>query len=197
METIDEREILKEALESIGLKDRYSEILEREQTIISPFLELNSIDLSNLELKILPPEFFWRFPHLFAINLSGNQLTSLSSEAFVKNKKLRELFLRNNQISDLPDGLLKNALHLQTLDLSGNELQNLPNTFFQRTVNLRKLNLADNRLKSLPKSFFRLRNLWTLDLSGNALPADLNKVAIDENSVREFIKRIEEILGDH
>ncbi len=196
MEVKDERKILREALENIGIGERYTEIINRTQTIVSPFLELNSIDLSGLELKSLPIDFFWNFPHLFAINLSGNLLTTLPSEAFSKNRKLRELFLSNNKISVIPEDLLKTAPHLQTLDLSKNKIRKLPDVFFHRTVNLRKLNLADNGLETLPKSFFRLDNLWSLDLSGNNLPEDLNKVAIDENSVREFIRRIKESLGD-
>lgn len=196
MADVDEREVLRETLEQIGLEDQFETVLNREQTIVSPFLELNSLDLSGFGIEELPNDFFWRFPHLFSINLAKNNLSTLAEDAFNKNRKLRELDLNSNRFADLPEGLLKNALHLQILNISGNHLETLPDGFFQRTINLRKLNLADNQLSSLPSSFFKLTTLWSLDLSGNKLPEGLNKVAIDENSVKEFIRRIRDTLGD-
>ncbi len=197
MQIVDERPLLRAALETIELGDKYEMIVNREKTIFSPFYELNSLDLSGMQIKAIPSEFFSQFKNLFAIDLSQNHLLSLDDTLFHRNRKLREIYLSGNNLQSLPEKIFRNALHLQILDLGENCIEKLPPGLFQRLRNLRKLVLKDNRLKSLPDSFKEMKNLGYLDLSGNNFPEPLNRVLIDESSVQDFLGRnMEALIGE-
>jgi len=108
------------------------------------------LDLSNRNLKTLPPE-----------------IGSLSN--------LRELSLYNNKLKTLPPeiGLLSN---LQDLDLYSNRIETLPPEIGSLS-NLRHLYLNDNEIEVLPPEIGLLTNLERLFLQSNqivTLPSEIS-----------------------
>lgn len=193
---IDEREVLRAALKDLELADKYEEILSREKTLISPFFEVNGLDLSGLEITNLPENFFEKFPHLFFLSLKNNKISELKGNLLHKNRKLRELDLSRNQLEELPESLISKAHHLQILDLSFNRIKELPDDIFKKSKNLKRLNLSNNMMEKLPRSFYDLKILSFVDLTGNRFPEEINKVVIDEESVKRFVIKVKKVLGE-
>ena len=160
---------------------------------------ITQLDLSNLELKILPPEI-GKFIGLESLDLNGNQLTDLPGtignltelrklsldknplksfpDIICKLTELRELSLNKTQLASLPD-TFGELNQLQSLDLGENQLILLPNTIGNLT-RLYMLVLIDNRLTCLPSTIGECTQLNWLFLSNNqltSLPDTIGKLA--------------------
>ncbi|XP_047039612.1 leucine-rich repeat serine/threonine-protein kinase 1-like [Helicoverpa zea] len=130
---------------------------------------LTRIDLSNNELRLLPPELFTMLS-LRYLNAAQNKLErlptledpfeeDLDSKRRKKKSKtrpelysapvLQELYLQDNRLEELP-ALLFRLPSLSTLDVSNNKLRALPAAMWSAPA-LRDLNVALNHLRDLPQ----------------------------------------------
>lgn len=135
----------------------YKKIIDNNLT------KVTSLDLSDLDLKYIPPEIF-NLTHLVELNLSNNQLLELP-KSLNRLTKLQLLNLNGNDLKELNDNI-SSMVHLRQLYVSGNQLQFVPN--FIRSLNyLQLLDLSYNELDALPDSVKSLTQLESLDLSGN------------------------------
>ncbi|XP_076609611.1 volume-regulated anion channel subunit LRRC8D [Chaetodon auriga] len=108
------------------------------------------------------------------LDLSNNQLKSLPPALFTI-RRLRRLLLAGNLLEELPVEV-KSLQLLIELDLSRNRVESLPPGLFNSCLELRILNVAHNSLSSLPRGIAALSQLCRLDLRGNSLeelPAEL------------------------
>ncbi|CAG9138603.1 unnamed protein product [Plutella xylostella] len=138
----------------------------------SALYAITRIDVSNNELRILPPELFV-LKSLRHLNAAQNKLERLPtlSEPFEEdieasktrrmkkpNKKLRpavysapvlqDLYLQDNRLEEIPPELFS-LPNLVTLDISNNKLRTLPYEMWT-APRLKDLNAALNHLKDLP-----------------------------------------------
>ncbi|KAG7298401.1 hypothetical protein JYU34_018023 [Plutella xylostella] len=138
----------------------------------SALYAITRIDVSNNELRILPPELFV-LKSLRYLNAAQNKLERLPtlSEPFEEdieasktrrmkkpNKKLRpavysapvlqDLYLQDNRLEEIPPELFS-LPNLVTLDISNNKLRTLPYEMWT-APRLKDLNAALNHLKDLP-----------------------------------------------
>uniref|UniRef100_A0A3B3WZY9 Uncharacterized protein n=1 Tax=Poecilia mexicana TaxID=48701 RepID=A0A3B3WZY9_9TELE len=107
------------------------------------------------------------------LDLSNNQLKSLPPALFTLHR-LRRLLLAGNLLPELPSEVKALAL-LTELDLSGNRLESLTSDLFN-CLELRILNVSRNSIGSLPGGISALSHLSRLDLRSNSLeelPAEL------------------------
>jgi Leucine-rich repeat (LRR) protein len=124
-----------------------------------------NLDLSNYELRNLPPEI-GNLTTLESLDLGSNELISLPAE--IGNLTcLKSLDLGNNELSSLPEEI-GNLSSLESLDLCPNELIALPAEIENLTC-LKSLNLCNNELTWLPEEIGDLTSLESLDLSDNEL----------------------------
>lgn len=108
------------------------------------------IDLSNMELNVLPESFILsKMRTCASLNLSFNQFTVWPNE--LSSQTLVELNLSNNSMSDFPS-------RIDTL------------------ANLRLLNISNNKLSFIPKSLFKLKNLEYIDISNNNIREIPNEI---------------------
>ncbi|MGD1852986.1 MAG: protein kinase [Leptolyngbyaceae cyanobacterium] len=154
------------------------EILE-----LSDSLEI--LDLSNNQLKTLPPEFsqlkklrvvffnnnqFEEFPEVLAacpnlsmISFKSNKIKTIGETALSPN--IRWLILTNNQLTSLPRSM-GNLTKLQKCMLAGNQLQTLPDEMAS-CKSLELIRLAANQLQTLPSWLLTLPRLTWLAYAGN------------------------------
>lgn len=123
-----------------------------------------AIDLSNLNLEVLPPEIC-RLSALQELNLQNNQLIILPCLSELTN--LRVLVLQNNQLVQLPESF-EALTQLEELYLAHNQLATLPHSFSTLT-SLKVLNLFNNQLSNVPEAISRFTQLKTLLLNHNKL----------------------------
>lgn len=187
----------------------------------SDSLKIKRINLSGLDLKIIPNQIYrfknleeldlqnneisavhlqmHRLPKLFKIDISSNQLNE--KNIFIeKNKSLRILNLQKNAIGDVPLSV-RHCKKLESLWLGGNVLA-LGSKSFHGLRHLQDLNLYNNALTELPSSLKKLRRLKIIDLyynEFNEMPLVLAKLrklqtlAIAHNKLKSVIPQIKKL----
>jgi Leucine-rich repeat (LRR) protein len=126
--------------------------------------QIDKLDLSNLKLRIVPPELR-RLDGLIELDLSRNQLTEVPD--LLHFKYLEVLKLSHNQLKEVSDFACFRFDTLDTLDLSHNQLKEVSDFAFVNLPCLQALNLAYNQLEEIPNLV--LSELEKLYLEGNQL----------------------------
>ncbi|XP_022653778.1 toll-like receptor Tollo [Varroa jacobsoni] len=163
-----------------------------------PLKAVESVDLSENNIELLPYALLCELNHLRFVNLSrnafgdvlntgfsskslcnptvrelelaNNRLKVLSERGFASLAYLEELRLDHNQIFRAEPGALAGLSQLERLDMAHNTLMSLPTKFFQSTNKLTELYLRNNSLGALPPGLFNgLSQLTMLDLAHNQL----------------------------
>ncbi|XP_011871145.1 PREDICTED: protein toll [Vollenhovia emeryi] len=105
-----------------------------------------------------------------SLDMSNNQISVLPVNGFSSLKRLRVLNLSSNVISKVVDEALHGLRSLESLDLSGNKIVALPAAMFQDAAkSLKELRLQNNSISALPGIVTDMNQLVTLDLSRNVL----------------------------
>ena len=125
-----------------------------EEYLDSPEKKAWTLDLSSLDLKIVPP----LPPDLKKLCLGNNELSVLPEHL---PAGLQKLAVFNNELSALPEHL---PAGLQKLDVSANQLSALPEHL---PAGLQILDVKENQLTSLPPSLLNVDS--EVDLTGNPL----------------------------
>jgi len=171
--------------------DRATSRRQQESTL-APFpcsLDMQSLDVSNNQISVLPIYGFSSLKRLRVLNLSSNAISMVADEALHglrslesldlsgnrivalptgmfrdAAKSLKELRLQNNSISVLSPGLVAGMNQLVTLDLSRNVLTSswLNSATFSGLIRLVLLNLSHNRIVKLEPALFK--DLYTLQI---------------------------------
>lgn len=157
-----------------------------------PFLPLlDSLDISNNNLKLIDDDLFLKFPALRILHLRRNKLSDLP-RGLRTLKNLEKLDIRSNSITQLtPDDVItisrirhvdlsRNLIAhtpkvvgpvesvIERLDIASNLLSSVPSSMLAAFPSLTSLRMSRNRLTSLQRdSFYNLSNLKTLDLTRN------------------------------
>lgn len=106
---------------------------------------LQTLDLSNVDLETLKKEDFEVFPTITEINLSHNKLTKIPANIFAKNVNLLSLNFSFNQISEIDPLATAGATKLRNIDLSSNSLTKLE-PMLLGSKSLQFLNVSQNVL---------------------------------------------------
>ena len=85
-----------------------------------------------------------------SLDLSGMDITTLYENDFDSLTNLEVLKLKHNNLSSLPAGVFDKLINLKKLDLSHTGLSSLPAGLLDKLTNLRGLNLKGNNLTCLP-----------------------------------------------
>jgi len=131
--------------------------------LLSKFSTLETLDLSDLDLKKIPYSIF-EMTFLKSLILSENEIIEIPT-SIEKLNKLEELYLADNNIVDLPNEMF-NLNNLKILDLAGNSIKVI-SPHIMKLSSLEELNLSFNKITELSSKIFKLNNLRILDLNEN------------------------------
>lgn len=142
--------------------------LNRVDTRIFQLKNIQNVDLSNNNIKVIPEEM--KDVKLVELKLSGNKISEIPEVLCTGEivKSLRLLDLARNELSFLPHKF-PSFKSLVQLRLDCNKLQTLPRTFGKMT-GLKFFSASNNKLVVLPPSFTKL-SLDSLDLFANPFSA--------------------------
>lgn len=167
---------------------------EMRNDIFVYFNNVQKLNVSNIELHTLNPEYFVGSKNLSEfiashniiidvpaflfrltqtmniVDLSHNRIHHIDRNAFIGANELKWLDLSYNRLTALNDTLFENLQHLTHLDLSGNPIETINKGTFANMKQLQYLNLSHTSLTNIaPDTFSSLNNLQKLDLSYNDL----------------------------
>ncbi|XP_065074889.1 leucine-rich repeat-containing protein 59 [Ochlerotatus camptorhynchus] len=123
---------------------------EREKINVRERLTDNVLDLSLMNISVVPVAEIKPLKRATVLDLSNNVITAINTE-FTTLVQLTKLDLSNNKIRLITDD-------------------------FGNLVNLRHLDLYNNQIERLPLSFGRLKKLKYLDLKNNRLNPVFSKI---------------------
>ena len=92
----------------------------------SRITSITALILSKLDLPYLPSELFNHLPKLQTLDLSDNQLKKLSKKFGNHWNDLEQLFLSHNFLTTLPSTLGTNCPKLRVLTISDNPISDIP-----------------------------------------------------------------------
>ncbi|XP_066599211.1 toll-like receptor 6 [Prorops nasuta] len=121
-----------------------------------------------------------------SLDVSNNQISVIPAHGFSSLKRLRVLNLSCNAISMLADDALRGLRSLETFDLSGNRIVALPTDMFRDSArSLKELRLQNNSISVLsPGLFSDMNQLVALDLSRNVLTSSWLNAATFSGLIR-------------
>lgn len=160
-------------LQTLDLSNNNLKEIPRMSFMLLP--ALLQLDLSkNPQLNTLPLTVFQTLTRLETLNLGHTGIKQISPELFLRNNALRQLSLTHNSIQELTDSAFQNLYNLTSFDLSNNHISNIRPGTFTSLTRLKKLDLSGNKLTSFKGEFFVLRRsngtqLEELNLSDNEL----------------------------
>lgn len=158
-------------------------------TPVTCSLDIQSLDVSNNEISVVPAHAFSSLKRLRSLNVSGNVISMVDDSALrglrslevcdlSRNRivalpagmfkdatnTLKELRLQNNSISALAPGLVADMNQLVTLDLSRNTLTSswLNSATFTGLIRLVLLDLSRNKIVKVDPALFK--DLYTLQI---------------------------------
>ncbi|XP_058065695.1 toll-like receptor 7 [Anopheles bellator] len=159
-------------------------VLELQPGSMAGLKELQSLDLSDNNMRALPDGFLCPLTGLKVLNLTNNRFRAAESLGLVektcaggselqsldlaynelrgvpenwgvsKLRRLQHLNLEFNNISDVHGEALAGLASLRTLNLSYNHLETLPAGLFAGSRDLREIHLQGNQIYELPRGLF-------------------------------------------
>uniref|UniRef100_A0A8C5RIJ2 Toll like receptor 7 n=1 Tax=Laticauda laticaudata TaxID=8630 RepID=A0A8C5RIJ2_LATLA len=153
---------------------------------------LESLDISENFLTLLPPDVFYNLPpKLKILKLANNRLKTFNWRHLSALTNLEVLDLSNNQLTTVPHELSNCTKTLQTFIMQNNKIRKLTDNFLKDAFFLRHLDLSFNRIKTIRNSSFPknvINGLTTLLLNGNPFKCNCDIVWlvhwINETSVK-------------
>lgn len=152
-------------------------------------LNLNSYQSDTVAQTYSPLYKYAAEAPLNSLDLSNNQIKEIPSLLFKNLDQLQSLQLRNNYLKDI--SFLSTSTNLQRLDLSWNKVEDI--TVLQHLPNLQKLDISDNKiqdfavvsclkkLKSLKLNLSQLK-----DISFLAELTQLEKLDLSHNKLKDI-----------
>lgn len=132
--------------------------------------KLKTIIAHDNKLAFFPADLIANLQFLETVDLSNNNLKGIEDMDYSRLPRLRELILRGNEIEGVSESAFHNSTQLQVLDLSKNKINRIGERTFEGLLRIENLNLHDNLLEDLPETIFersRLQMLENINLSKN------------------------------
>lgn len=137
---------------------------------------IQTIDMSNNFIEVLPNNFVSRFIQLQHLYLSHNMIGSIGLLTFEGIVQLQTLDLSHNKLLEIGHALAR-FRNLKELSISHNNITKLSEYNFDTLLNLEKLNASSNGITTIENNTFQaLTKLKNLDLRYNGLKIITNQI---------------------
>ncbi|XP_015610489.1 toll-like receptor 7 [Cephus cinctus] len=156
--------------------------------------ELQTLEIIDSNLRVLPPNVLCELGNLQVLNLTGNRLHEVSDVGLADSRAnranchadIRALDLSRNEIRNLPEeSPLSGLRQLQELHLQHNFISDIAPDALTGLTSLRIFNASHNRLEILPEGLF-------------ASTRDLREIHLEFNDLRDLPRgiftRLEQLL---
>ncbi|XP_050690603.1 protein artichoke-like [Eriocheir sinensis] len=168
------------SIRSLSLAGNVFQIIEENAFYDIP--NLDWLDMSACGLFRLPPHLLAKAVHLTHLNIAKNNFTDLTSLFFHKLQNLREVIMSHNNLTNKVVNAVEGLTKLEVLVLNHNPIEELRQPL-NDLPSLRELHLSATNLWRVDRHvLIRLKNLKTLDLSGNQL-SDISRGMLAGSSV--------------
>lgn len=104
--------------------------------ICEKFKNIQSIDLTEVEIQIIDEKSFKYCQKLSSLRLNSNKIIKIAENSFTNNLKLSYLLIFGDQSSALPDKFLQNQTKLEIVYVFDRRVTDLPNKVFNSIKNL-------------------------------------------------------------
>lgn len=178
----------------LQILDLHGNMLSRLPLGIRRLLRLNSLNLSNNNLKMEHIQILSEVASLTELKLANNSLEDMLMPDISRLTKLEVLDLRGNAITSLPEGIAELGC-LRVVNLAENKLTSLPIEVFNMLA-ITEIHAQKNNFKAslFPGSVTRFESLKILNVAGNALETlsenellelpSLQQLSIDTNRMK-------------
>lgn len=134
------------------------------------FPKLFNLDVSNMDLDDQLWQHLVGLTSLIRVDISHNRLQHMPQDALNSLSMVDKLYLSHNQILEIPREAFGTHFRLEVLDLSHNMIREVPALAFSRARRMRTLYLQHNQIETLNNGVFTHNGkLKILDLSNNRL----------------------------
>ena len=183
---------------------------------------LQILDLSHNDIRLIPPNSFHGLNNLHTLKLSGNKIVSIDlgslagvytlktanfqnnsvsvihNLAFANLTLLQDLNLYNNKLKRIP-AAINGMRSLKTIDLGKNLLTRIENSSMNNLPSLIGLKLDRNGISKVsPQAFANLTSLQILNLAGNQI-TEVKRGSFNQNKKLQAIRldanKITDIVG--
>lgn len=150
---------------SFGFYQELNEMVDNKKS------EIKKIYFKNSEMKNIPKELTDKFINLETLDASQLRLARLEKIDFFSFCKIKYLNASHNKISDISSTNIPPFMNrLINLDLSHNVIDRIDDDAFTLNVNLKYLNLSHNRIGKISTGFLKvMQNLEILKLDNNRI----------------------------
>ena len=141
-----------------------------------PYTQLNSLHIRNSVVTTIKDNAFESMDKLETLDLSDNELRNLTKDLFLGLRFLKTLVITGNNLELIPSNALENLISLEKVEFSYNSGLQLPPDIFSTNVHLKSVQIRKCGLNEVPTAVTQTPTLTELDLDANSL------LSLDDNA---------------
>ena len=134
-----------------------------------PYTNVNSLHIRNSVVTAIKDNAFNGMFKLETLDLSDNQLRNLTKELFSGLEGLKTLVITGNDLELIPSDALEYLTGLEKVEFSYNSGLQLPSKVFSKNSNLKSIQIRECGFKEIPTAVTQIPTLTELDLDANSL----------------------------
>lgn len=153
-----------------------SSIMKCSNTSVSLYnRNTGTINFQNCQMPRIKYNIFGVYTKLHTLNMTGIELQLLPKDFFTGASQLRTLIASNNRLLEIPASQFSEVPALIDVDYSFNRISEISEEAFEGASVMKKLNLSHNHISPLhPNTLAKLSSITTLDLSFNNIETFVN-----------------------
>ena len=134
-----------------------------------PYTQLNSLHIRNSVVTTIKDNAFEDMHKLETLDLSDNELRNLTKDLFLGLDYLKTLVITGNNLELIPSNALEYLISLEKVEFSYNSGLQLPSYIFSSNLHLKSIQIRKCGFNEIPAAVTQIPTLTELDLDANSL----------------------------